>query len=92
MMKKTSGKLAANSRLHQVNHVQVPVRQQNDAGFYNHLQHIWNNVMLLQDIVFMENENEKFNYAYRFAEIELEKVCEENASLRERIKELLANH
>ncbi|CAA9275645.1 MAG: hypothetical protein AVDCRST_MAG95-3008 [uncultured Adhaeribacter sp.] len=89
-MRNPSEKLAAKPLLHPINPIPTLPTGQNQSGFYDHLQHIWNNVALLQNIVTLENEMEKYNYAYRFAEIELEKVCAENAFLQHKMQALLA--
>jgi len=47
---------------------------QSEDGFYGSLQRIWNNVVQLEDMGIIQQENEKFMYAYRFAEAELQRV------------------
>lgn len=39
---------------------------------------IWDKVNLLKEIEYVQKEEDKFSVAYRFMEIELEKVCNEN--------------
>ena len=47
---------------------------QSDDGFYGSLQRIWNNVLQLEDLGIIQQENDKFMYAYRFAEAELQRA------------------
>jgi hypothetical protein len=51
---------------------------QSEDGFYGSLQRIWNNVVQLEDMGIIQQENEKFMYAYRFAEAELQRVHAQN--------------
>ena len=51
--------------------------------FYGRLQHIWSKVQLLREVGFIGDDNDQYQYAYRLTEIELQKVCAENAALRE---------
>ncbi|QDK79816.1 hypothetical protein EXU85_14830 [Spirosoma sp. KCTC 42546] len=56
--------------------LQVLVAQSED-GFYGSLQRIWNNVLQLEDMGIIQQENDKFMYAYRFAEAELQRAYRE---------------
>ncbi|MBD2753989.1 hypothetical protein [Spirosoma validum] len=47
---------------------------QSEDGFYGSLQRIWNNVIQLEDMGIIQQENDKFVYAYRFAELELQRA------------------
>ncbi|QMW05202.1 hypothetical protein [Spirosoma foliorum] len=47
---------------------------QSEDDFYGSLQRIWNNVVQLEDMGIIQQENDKFMYAYRFAEAELKRV------------------
>ncbi|MVM35197.1 hypothetical protein GO755_34555 [Spirosoma sp. HMF4905] len=47
---------------------------QSEDGFYGSLQRIWNNVVKLEDMGIIQQENDKFMYAYRFAEAELQRA------------------
>ncbi|MVM37298.1 hypothetical protein GO730_06020 [Spirosoma sp. HMF3257] len=47
---------------------------QSEDGFYGSLQRIWNNVVKLEDMGIIQQENDKFMYAYRFAEAELKRA------------------
>lgn len=42
--------------------------------FYGSLQRIWNNVVQLEDLGIIKQEQDKFMYAYRFAEAELHRA------------------
>ena len=55
----------------------------NSEAFLRRIQGIWNKVALLENMGVIQNEQDKFNYAYHFAEIELQKIFIENVSLRE---------
>ncbi|MFD2569153.1 hypothetical protein ACFSUS_00820 [Spirosoma soli] len=48
-----------------------------EDDFYGRLQRIWNNVVQLEDLGFIRTEEDKFIYAYRFAEAELHQACTE---------------
>jgi hypothetical protein len=50
---------------------------QSEDEFYGSLQRIWNNVVQLEDMGIIHNENDKFIYAYRFAEAELQRAYSE---------------
>jgi hypothetical protein len=43
---------------------------------------IWSKVELLKEVNYIATEDEKFSVAYRFMEIELEKVCREKEILK----------
>lgn len=43
--------------------------------FYGRLQHIWNNIVQLEDMGLIKTEEDKFIYAYGFAEAELQRAC-----------------
>ncbi|UFH52339.1 hypothetical protein [Spirosoma sp. KNUC1025] len=45
-----------------------------EDDFYGSLQRIWNNVVVLEDMGIIKQENDKFMYAYRFAELELQRA------------------
>ncbi len=47
---------------------------QSEDDFYGSLQRIWNNVVKLEDMGIIQQENDKFMYAYRFAEAELQRA------------------
>ena len=47
---------------------------QSEDGFYGRLQRIWNHVLQLEDMGLIRQENDKFVYAYRFAEAELQRA------------------
>ncbi|GAB4025392.1 hypothetical protein [Spirosoma gilvum] len=47
---------------------------QSEDGFYGSLQRIWNHVLQLEDMGLIRQENDKFVYAYRFAEAELQRA------------------
>lgn len=53
---------------------------QSEDGFYGSLQRIWNNVIQLEDMGIIQQENDKFIYAYRFAELELQRAFSGQAS------------
>ncbi|WP_040005783.1 hypothetical protein [Fibrisoma limi] len=53
-----------------------------ETNFYERLQHVWQNVVALEDLGVIQSEPDKFMYAYRFLEAELQKVCLENACLQ----------
>lgn len=48
-----------------------------DDDFYGSLQRIWNSVVQLEDLGMIQSEQEKFVYAYRFAEAELHRAYSE---------------
>jgi hypothetical protein len=48
-----------------------------DDEFYGRLQGIWNNVLQLEDMGLIQDERDKFVYAYQFAEAELQRLCTE---------------
>jgi len=50
---------------------------QSEDDFYGSLQRIWNNVVQLEDMGIIHSENDKFVYAYRFAEAELQRAYSE---------------
>ena len=50
---------------------------QSEDEFYGSLQRIWNNVVQLEDMGIIHSENDKFVYAYRFAEAELQRAYSE---------------
>lgn len=52
---------------------------QSEDEFYGSLQRIWNNVVQLEDLGIIQQENDKFVYAYRLAEAELHRVYSEKA-------------
>ncbi|WP_119669431.1 hypothetical protein [Fibrisoma montanum] len=58
-----------------------------ETNFYERLQHVWQNVVALEDMGIIRSEPDKFIYAYRFMEAELQKVCLENACLQGRIND-----
>lgn len=47
---------------------------QSEDDFYGSLQRIWNNVVKLEDMGIIQQENDKYMYAYRFAEAELQRA------------------
>ncbi|WP_420148940.1 hypothetical protein [Spirosoma sp.] len=47
---------------------------QSEDDFYGSLQRIWNSVSQLEDLGIIQQENDKFVYAYRLAEIELQRA------------------
>lgn len=53
---------------------------QSEDEFYGSLQRIWNNVLQLEDLGIIQQENDKFMYAYRFAEAELQRAYLEQFS------------
>ncbi|GAB4025178.1 hypothetical protein [Spirosoma koreense] len=53
--------------------LQVLLAQSGDE-FYGSLQRIWNKVVQLEDMGIIQQENDKFMYAYRFAELELQQA------------------
>ncbi|WP_338870717.1 hypothetical protein WBJ53_23495 [Spirosoma sp. SC4-14] len=55
---------------------------QSEDDFYGSLQRIWNNVVQLEDMGLIHTENDKFVYAYRFAEAELERAYSGKTSLK----------
>jgi hypothetical protein len=88
-MKNTAGNLASYiPQDNQTAYRQPFVQTTNEENFQEYLEQIWNKVMLLTEVAVIVNESDKFSYAYRFAELALEKVCKENASLQTRIREL----
>ncbi|AUD02781.1 hypothetical protein [Spirosoma pollinicola] len=52
-----------------------------EDDFYGSLQRIWNNVVKLEDMGIIQQENDKFMYAYRFAEAELQRAFSGKADL-----------
>ena len=54
---------------------------QSEDDFYGSLQRIWNNVLQLEDMGIIQQENDKFIYAYRFAEAELHRVYIEQSTM-----------
>lgn len=52
-----------------------------DDDFYGSLQRIWNSVVQLEDLGMIHSENDKFVYAYRFAEAELHRAYSEKESI-----------
>ncbi|SFC14501.1 hypothetical protein [Spirosoma endophyticum] len=58
--------------------LQVLLSQSEDE-FYGSLQRIWNNVVQLEDMGIIQQENDKFVYAYRLAEAELQRAYSEKA-------------
>ncbi|RRB02142.1 hypothetical protein [Larkinella rosea] len=54
---------------------------QSEDEFYGSLQRIWNNVLHLEDMGIIQQENDKFMYAYRFAEAELKRAYSTQATL-----------
>ncbi|MBO0952609.1 hypothetical protein [Fibrella forsythiae] len=48
--------------------------------FYGSLQRIWNNVVQLEDMGIIHDNNDKFAYAYRFAEAELRRLYSEKSA------------
>lgn len=52
---------------------------QSEDEFYGSLQRIWNNVVQLEDMGIIQQENDKFVYAYRLAEAELHRAYSEKA-------------
>ena len=60
----------------------------NSEEFLLRIQGIWSKIALLENVGAIQNEEDRFNYAYRFAEIELQKVFIENVSLKERLNRL----
>ncbi|MCK8493295.1 MULTISPECIES: hypothetical protein [Spirosoma] len=50
---------------------------QSDDEFYGSLQRIWNNVVQLEDMGLIHDNNDKYMYAYRFAEVELQRAFSE---------------
>ncbi|WP_461043081.1 hypothetical protein [Spirosoma harenae] len=54
---------------------------QSEDGFYGSLQRIWNHVLQLEDLGLIHQENDKFVYAYRFAEAELERIYCDTANV-----------
>lgn len=53
---------------------------QSEDDFYGSLQRIWNTIVQLEDMGIIQQENEKFRYAYQFAEAELKKAYLERAT------------
>ena len=65
----------------------LPIAQPDrEDEFYGRLQHIWSKVQLMRQVGFIEDDNDQYQYAYRLTEIELQKVCTENAALRESLQ------
>ena len=69
------------SRHTETSHPETVARQplqvllsQSEDDFYGSLQRIWNNVVQLEDMGIIQQENDKFIYAYRFAELELQRA------------------
>lgn len=50
---------------------------QSEDEFYGRLQGIWNNVLQLEDMGLIQDERDKFVYAYQFAEAEMHRLCSE---------------
>ena len=57
-------------------------------AFLLRIQGIWNKVALLENLGVIRNDEDKFDYAYRFAEIELQKSFIENIFLRDGLNAL----
>ncbi len=55
---------------------------QSEDDFYGSLQRIWNNVVKLEDMGIIQQENDKFMYAYRFAEAELQRAYSGQTGVR----------
>lgn len=73
-MKRTSVSLPANQpQTAPYSALQVLLSHSEDE-FYGSLQRIWNNVLQLEDMGIIQQENDKFMYAYRFAEAELKRA------------------
>lgn len=53
---------------------------QSEDDFYGSLQRIWNNVLNLEDLGIIQQENDKFRYAYQFAEAELQRAFASQAT------------
>lgn len=73
------------TEISQINHkpassLQVLLSKSED-DFYGSLQRIWNNVVKLEDMGIIKQENDKFMYAYRFAEAELQRAYTLQADL-----------
>lgn len=93
-MKRTTEQLRSNYSITgvSIDSTQQMASQQGEEDFFSRLQGVWDKVLLLKEVGIVENEQDKFSYAYRLAEIELQKLCRENASLREQVNELLISH
>ena len=50
---------------------------------------IWGKVELLKEVNYITTEEEKFSVAYRFMEIELEKVCHERELLKNSLIDII---
>ncbi|QHT65375.1 hypothetical protein GXP67_01125 [Rhodocytophaga rosea] len=50
---------------------------------------IWGKVKLLEDVKYIQTEEEKFSVAYRFMEIELEKVYKEKELLKNSLLDMV---
>ncbi|MRS65700.1 hypothetical protein [Larkinella terrae] len=73
-MKRTSVNLPASQpQAASYSALQVLLSQSEDE-FYGSLQRICNNVLQLEDVGIIQQENNKFMYAYRFAEAELKRA------------------
>jgi hypothetical protein len=57
----------------------------NSEEYRRRIHGIWNKVTLLENVGVIKDDCDKFNYAFRFAEIELQKVYIELVSLRARL-------
>ena len=53
---------------------------QSEDDFYGSLQRIWNTIVQLEDMGIIQQENDKFRFAYQFAEAELKRVYLERAT------------
>ena len=50
---------------------------------------IWQKVALLKEVKYIENDKETFSVAYRFMEMEFEKICKEKEILQHNLMALL---
>ncbi len=57
------------------------------VDFYSRLERIWHQVVTLEDMGIIHNELEKFAYAYRLIEAELQCVAAENVRLHQTLSE-----
>jgi hypothetical protein len=57
--------------------------------FSKRINDIWVKVELLKDVKYISTNEEKFSVAYRFMEIELEKVCKERELLKNSLVDMV---